>query len=283
MSGTPADAVFIDAATEAFAADTFGADALFSAAAGYEVPGAGGAALLGVGEGGSGGGGGGWDGTGAVPSGFEGFGMGPEGSLAAMDTLGSTGMLDSTFNTAVGGGFSWGDVKGALQFASPIASIGSGLYGMTQADALRKQAMLAGQRGDPWGSSGGRGLADQQLQQLMRDPSGTSVNDPAYKLRMQGAQRATATTGQNSGAMAVAGANASSDWFNQRLAQLGGLAGAGAAPGGGSVELQGTMGANDLTSKSLASIGYGTTRAGGSDLNMPPEVQQWLRSKGVTA
>lgn len=223
----------------------------------------------------------GWSGLGAVPEGFEGFGMGADGSLAAMDTFGSTGWFDSAVNTAANGGFGIGDVKGAMSIASPLMSVGSGLYGLNQADALRKQAALAGRRADPWGASGGRSLADSQLQELMRDPGQVAARDPSYALRMQGAQRASAIHGQDSGAMAVAGANASTDWYNQRLGQLGGLAGATASPASAEqINMSGQLGANDLASKSLASIGYGVTRAGGG-AGMPPEVQQWLRSQGM--
>jgi hypothetical protein len=213
-------------------------------------------------------------------AGMEGFGMDLAGSIPAMDTLGSTGWFDSALNTFTNGGIDMGTAKSAMSLASPIMSIGSGLYGMSQADQMKKMAMLAGSRSDPWGASGGRGVADAQLQELLKNPGGVASKDPAYALRMQGAQRATATQGQNSGAMAVAGANASTDWYNQRLAQLGGISGATQNPAAGEqISMAGMTNANDLASKSLASIGYGVTRAGGAAV--PPEVQMWLRSQGI--
>lgn len=223
-----------------------------------------------------------WSGVGLVPEGYEGFGMDPSGSIAAMDTLGSTNWFSSALNTAGEGGFGLGDVKGALQIASPVMSIGSGLYGMNQADQLRKMAAMSGKRADPWGMSGGRSLADAQLQELMTNPGQVAGRDPSYALRMQGAQRATAQQGQDSGAMSVAGANASTDWYNQRLAQLGGLAGATQSPAAGEqISMSGELGANDLASRSLASIGYGVTRAGGgAGMELPPGLREQLRAAG---
>lgn len=212
----------------------------------------------------------------------EGFGMTPEGSVAAMDTLGSTNFFESALGTAANGGLGLGDIKGALQIASPLMSIGSGLYGMSQADQMRKLAAMSGKRADPWGASGGRSVADAQLQELMGNPSQVASRDPSYALRMQGAQRANAIYGQDSGAMAVAGANASTNWYNERLGQLGGLAGANASPASGEqISMTGQVGANDLASRSLASIGYGVTRGGGgTGMELPPGFREQLRAAG---
>jgi len=66
--------------------------------------------------------------------------------------------------------------------------------------------------------------------------------------------------GQDSGAMAVAAAGASSDWYNQRLQQLGTLAGAPGQPG---IALEGQKAASDLYGRSLGSLGFGIQQAGG--------------------
>lgn len=183
---------------------------------------------------------------------------------------------------AAGGGLNWSDVKSALQIAGPAMSIGSGLYGMSQAEAMRKQALLSQNRSAPWQASGGMGLADQQLQQLLQNPGQVASQDPAYALRMQGAQRAASQYGQDSGAMSVAGANASTDWYNQRLQQLGGLAGAGVNPAGGQqVSLQGTEAANKLASSSLGSIGYGATSLGGNSMGFTPQQIAALQAAGI--
>lgn len=180
-----------------------------------------------------------------------------------------------------GGGFSWGDAgKAIMKYASPAMSIGSGIYGMSQARKMREDAKLAGERSDPWGNSGGRALADTQLQSFMRDPMQQAMSDPSYRMRIQGAQRGTSMMGTDSGAMAKAAADASSTWYNERLAQLGGLAGSNVNPGQGpQVMLQGMERANDLASKSLGSISFGMNRMGGS--NIPENVRQYLLAQGV--
>ena len=196
---------------------------------------------------------------------------------AAAQTFGTA----STFNPA-SSGLGWADVKSALQIAGPALSIGSGLYGMSAADTLRKQALLSQNKSTPWQASGGMGLADQQLQQLMQNPGQVAAQDPSYALRMQGAQRATAQYGQDSGAMSVAGANASTDWYNQRLQALGGLAGANVNPAlGQQVGLQGTEAANKLMSSGLGSIGYGVTSLGGNSMGFTPQQIAALQAAGI--
>lgn len=103
-----------------------------------------------------------------------------------------------------------------------VGNLANSAYGIWQGNQLQNQAM----RANPWQQSGGYALAGQQLQNLMRDPGQVAAGDPGYQLAMQGAQRAMAGYGQNSGAMAVAGANASNDWLNKRMQSLGNLAGA---------------------------------------------------------
>lgn len=218
--------------------------------------------------------------SGIGPGGFTEYalGAGGEGALAAYEFGANAGVGAP----GAGGGLNWTDVKSALLIAGPAMSIGSGLYGMSQAEAMRKQALLSQNRSAPWQASGGMGLADQQLQQLMQNPGQVASQDPAYALRMQGAQRAASQYGQDSGAMSVAGANASTDWYNQRLQQLGGLAGAGVNPAGGQqVSLQGTEAANKLASSSLGSIGYGATSLGGNSMGFTPQQIAALQAAGI--
>ena len=162
-----------------------------------------------------------------------------------------------------------------------LTSIGSGLYGLSNAAAMRGMAGNAMNRGDPWGASGGRAGADAQLQALLRDPTGAAQNDPAFKLRMQAAMRANAPMGTNSGAMATAAANASTDWYNNRLSQLGGISGASVNPGQAQqLGLEGTGMANTLAGNSLASMGFGLNTA--MNGGIPPQMLEFLRSKGYT-
>ncbi len=175
--------------------------------------------------------------------GFSSFGSGGFGDVSGLGGFGTP---------APASGFDW---SGAMKYAGPAMSVLSGLQGQQQARAMRKAAT----RADPWGTSGGRAAASAQLQDLMSNPMAAAGRDPSYALRIQGAQRANAMYGQDSGAMAVAGANASTDWYNARLAQLGSLAGVGNASAGQS----NGPAAADLYGSGLASIGYGITRATG--------------------
>lgn len=179
-----------------------------------------------------------------------------------------------------GGDTSGGSSPGGLFGNNPLSSalsVGSGIYGLYQQNELRKKALEAMKLSDPWGTSGGRAGADAQLQALLRDPTGAAQNDPAYKLRIQAAQRANGAYGQGSGRMAVAAADASTDWYNTRLAQLGGLAGAGLNPANAAqVGLGGMESANTLAGQSLASIGYGV---GGGGTGIPPAMQQQLMQR----
>ena len=191
-----------------------------------------------------------------------------------LDSGYSSGALNSL------GNLGWGDVKSFAKDVAPFSSMYSGMKALSLADQQRKLAQRAGQRADPWGTSGGRAQADAQLQQLNRDPSAAMAGDPRYAAMVQAAQRATAIHGQDSGAMAAAGAQAGGNWYTQRMAELSGLAGANANPAAGvSVEMAGLTNSNDLYSKGLASIGYGMQRFGGAD--MPPEVLAWMKSKGM--
>lgn len=173
-------------------------------------------------------------------------------------------------------------LQGFAKTAQPYMSAASGVKGLMDAEAMKKAARRAAMSADPWGNSGGRSLADAQLQELMRNPEAVAATDPAFKLRVMGAQRANAQYGQDSGAMSVAGANASTDWYNARLAQLGGMAGAGVAPGaGGGVMLQGLDNAFDASSAALASLGYAAGTAGAGNGGMTPAQRAQLAKLAI--
>ena len=168
--------------------------------------------------------------------------------------------------------------KSALSIAGPAMSIGSGLMGMDSAMQQRKMAQMGlNQQPNMWQASGGQQQATGKLMQLMNDPTAASANDPSFKLMQESAMRANAQQGQTSGAVAKGAAMAANDWYGQRLAQYGGLAGApGNATGAMQVGGQILNGSNNLMSQALASIGYGVTSATGGSTQIPPAVQQWL-------
>ena len=173
-------------------------------------------------------------------------------------------------------------LQGFAKTAQPYMSAASGIKGLMDAEAMKRASRRAMMMADPWGNSGGRSLADAQLQELMRDPEAVAATDPAFKLRVMGAQRANAQYGQDSGAMSIAGANASTDWYNARLAQLGGMAGAGVAPGaGGGVMVQGLDNAFDASSAALASLGYAAGTAGAGTGGLTPAQRAQLAKLAI--
>jgi hypothetical protein len=166
--------------------------------------------------------------------------------------------------------------------AQPYMSVASGVKGLIDAEEMKRMARRAAMQADPWGTSGGRSVADAQLQELLRDPSAVAATDPAFKLRIQGAQRANAQYGQDSGAMSIAGANASTDWYNARLAQLAGLAGGTVAPGaGGGLMVQGLDNAFDASSAALASLGYAAGTAGAGNGGLTPAQRAQLAKLAI--
>lgn len=206
-----------------------------------------------------------------------GVGEGLGGAFAADYGLTSAAALGSLGGGTAGAAAASPSIfSTAMKYANPAMSIYSGITGLQKQKELERMARLAAAQSDPWGNSGGRSLADAQLQQLLRDPSAVAENDPAYKLRIQGAQRANAQFGQDSGAMSVAGANASTNWYNERLAQLGALAGSGVNPGtGAQIGLNGQIAANEQASQSLGSIGYGIGQLTGQG-GLTPQQQLML-------
>lgn len=189
---------------------------------------------------------------------------GIEGAISAGGTVDGLvsgtqlGSLSQTAGIAAGlpdAGFTWKDGAGWLKTAGSLAgalgNIVNGRYVAQTAANSANNAQLSAEdakrRADeiaaygaaeskvmqPWDESGGRKLAGDQLQELLKNPMGVANNDPSYKLRQQAAARAMGIYGMDSGAMGVAAADASSTWYDQRLQQLAGLAGANAAPGAG--------------------------------------------------
>jgi len=150
-----------------------------------------------------------------------------------------------------------GILSGAKEYA-PLASLASGISGLSRANQLAKQAAALGKRADPWGQSGGRGAADAQLQGLLKDPNAI-YGMPGYQAGLDAVQRKMASQGYlGSGNMMAALQQYGGDFYNNAVKNLGGLSGANTNPGtGAEIELLGTKSANDLASQSMASLGYG--------------------------
>lgn len=232
-----------------------------------------------------GGGGGGsslWD----TAANFFGGGGGGEAFPELLGPGTGSGLVASDFGG--GGGSLFGDLwsggGGNLgQWGKGLSSLYSAYSGLQDSKKLRDQMKMFGSQVDPWGTSGGRAGAAAQLAALNADPKAAMASDPRYAAMVQAAQRATAPSGQGSGAMAVAGAQAGGNWYGQRLAELGGLAGIGNAGIGGELNLQGTVASNRMSGDALASLGYGinSLTGGGATSSMPPQVRAWMQQQGI--
>lgn len=178
-------------------------------------------------------------------------------------------------NTALGGrsgaftgGGSGGMGAGGQGWLPALMSIGSGIYGMTQANEQRKLAQQAIAGSSPWTSSGGAAGAGTALTNVIQ---GDFTNDPGYKAALQAAARTSSQ--QPGGFAAMAAAQAALKYQNDRIQALGPAAGVGFSPGAGyQTALGGMTSANDLASRSLGSIGYGVT----GTQPMPPWLQKYL-------
>ena len=189
------------------------------------------------------------------PAGFEPFMPGATPGAAADIASVAPSWLDNMMS-GVSGMMEGMPNLGAV---GQMASIGSGLYGMSKADQMRQMALDQSRRADPWGQSGGRSQAGAQLQNLLSNPN-SITSMPGYEAGLTAVQRKMASQGyQNSGNMMAALQDYGGNFYNNAVTQLGGLAGAGYNPAGaGQLAIQGTSSANDLAGRSMASIGYGT-------------------------
>lgn len=167
--------------------------------------------------------------------------------------------------------FSWGSIWDAVTSptAKNLLNIGSGLYGLYESGQQRNLAKDAIKASDPFGPY--RQQYAQQLMALMADPS-TITKDPGYQFQLdqgsQAVERFMASKGfLGSGNEGIAlqqyGQDYASKYLNEKVNQLAGLAGANITPNpapGLNAYNQGL----DTASASLASLGYGLTRAGSS-------------------
>lgn len=138
---------------------------------------------------------------------------------------------------------------------STALNIGSGLYGLSQAQKLRSIASQAAATQDPFAAQ--RAQYGQKLNDLYANPSNVQAL-PGYQAGIDAVTRKMASQGYlGSGNMMAALQDYGGNAFNAEAARLSGLAGAGFAPTGGQVRVAGNVGANNLAGISLASLGYG--------------------------
>ena len=138
-------------------------------------------------------------------------------------------------------------------------NIGSGLYGMMQANDLKKVASKIAEQSDPF--AGSRGQYIQQLNALMADPT-QIVNAPGYRAGETAVMRKLASQGYiGSGNMMKALQDYGGNIFDQQVARLAQLSGAGAAPGSGLAASANVLNSGSAAMMSaLNRIGYGLGR-----------------------
>lgn len=191
-------------------------------------------------------------GGGSAGIGLTGEGLEPGAPVASLDPsgvtaatpfgTGDTGIFTNPFTGASNFNFGPAGLMGAY-------NMGTGLYGLYEQNRLRKQQPTVY---DPFASQ--RAQYQQQLAQLASDPS-QITKDPAYAAGLQAIQRTMAAQGYlGSGNMMTELLNYGGNFYNQSVNRLAGLAGANLSP----VSVPNyKMAANDMLSRSLASMGFG--------------------------
>lgn len=196
--------------------------------------------------------------AGFVPGSFE-LGQVPFGESLMNMLSGAGDILSSPMSNLFSGARSLFSGGGGPGNGSPMGnalSIGSGIYGLMQSERQRRLARQMMDRSDPFGQY--RPEFGAMLSNLYSNPS-KIFEMPGYKAGEQAVMRNMASQGYlGSGNMMHAMMKYGGDFFNQEATRLGTFAGAGFNPASGAQMLMGgESGANDLASRSLASIGYG--------------------------
>jgi len=222
-------------------------------------------------------------GSGMVAEGNAGGGMWGAGTSYTADAAANMSANEYAAFAARGGAQPswWESALGALgggatdslpSWLRPAMSIGSGLYGMYQANQMKNTAQDAINGSSPWTTSGGTAMAGDALKQAI---SGDLSNDPGYKLAELSAARTSAQ--QPGGFAAQAAANAAAKYRLDSIQALGGAAGVGFNPAQGySTGLQGMQAGGNAMSSALGSIGFGLT-----DKGVPPWLQSFLVKNGM--
>lgn len=171
-----------------------------------------------------------------------------------------------TFNPAISSLPSLKDIAGVV---GPALSIGSGIVGLNAAGGIKNVAQQASEIQDPFGSQ--RKKYQEMLAALYANPNSVA-NMPGYQFGLDQGRQAIERRGAASGsggneaiALARYTPEYARNFYTDEVNRLMTLSGAGIPPSGGNALVQGNMGAADLVSKSLASIGYGVRDMGGGD------------------
>jgi len=174
----------------------------------------------------------------------------PTGALKSL-VPGERGGVPTTGPFSGGAGaLPWGTMASA-------GSIVTGIMGLNERKKIQEAGMRAAEMQDPFGSQ--RPQYQAQLARLMADPSSiTSV--PGFDAGRLAVERSMAAQGYNPASSKVSGNYLDSmgtyggNFYNQELARLMQLAGAGIGPSGGNLMLSGQMGSSALTGQAIQSI-----------------------------
>lgn len=170
-----------------------------------------------------------------------GMGAGLASGAAGIGSAASAGSWLSQLASGLSGGGSLNGLTGP-SWLSQLLNVGSGIYGMKLAGDAREAS-------DPFAKyrpAYGAALAD-----LEANPN-TITSRPGFQAGIETINRQMGAKGYlGSGNQVAALSRYTGDFYNQEAQRLAGLAGAGQTPGAGQ------LGAADLASKSLGSIGYG--------------------------
>ena len=209
----------------------------------------------------------------SVSQGVSGAASGTAGGQLQQQGFPSGGTLGggiSGTGTIGGGGVSTGlspptaGAAGAMPWGSPsnLMTMGTGAYGLLQANQMQQAAQRAQQQADPFGPY--RQQYAQQMAALSADPSKLQQM-PGYQAGLQAVQRSMAAQGYTgSGNMMAALSKYGGDFYNQTMNMYGGFAGAGVNPGtGAQLGLQGQALGTNLAINSLGLMGRGAGLAGG--------------------
>ena len=187
-------------------------------------------------------------------------------------TMGPRTALGGEFG-AFTGGKSGGMGAGGQGWLPTLMSIGSGIYGMSQAEKQRQEAQRAIAGSSPWTSSGGAAGAGTELTRVIQ---GDFTNDPGFKAAQLAASRTSSQ--QPGGFAAQAAAQAALKYQNDRIQALSQPAGVGFSPASGyQIAQAGNASADTLASQSLGSIGYGVR----GTQPIPPWLQQYFIANGM--
>ena len=167
---------------------------------------------------------------------------------------GEVGGVPTTGPFSTGGGtvagMPWDTITSA-------GSILTGLMGMNERKKLQQAGTQAAQMQDPFGSQ--RPQYQQMLAQLMADPS-SIASVPGFDAGRLAVERSMAAQGYSPARSKVSGnfldamSNYGGNFYNQELARLMTLAGAGIGPSGGNLALTGQIAGTQVGGNSIQAI-----------------------------